>query len=62
MSHGRQYRPIEDLANSQFSLQAKLTRAEVIATVLYIGPMVRSNPKRFPLFVPMISLIQCFLG
>ena len=38
--HGRVIRNIDELMNSDLVAQAELTRSEVIAVVLYTGPMV----------------------
>jgi hypothetical protein len=40
MEHGRRLVPIDELMNVDVAVKAKLTRPEVIAVVLYTGPMV----------------------
>ena len=40
-AHGRRFVPIADLMQVDLAVQAMLTRPEVIAVVLYTGPMVR---------------------
>ena len=44
-AHGRRFVPIDDLMQEGVATQSKLTRHEVIAVVLYTGPMV-SRPYR----------------
>ena len=39
-AHSRRFVPIADLMKVDLAIQAKLTRPEVIAVVLYTGPMV----------------------
>ena len=39
MVHGRRIVPVEDLLQKSLAVRAKLTRAEMIAVVLYTGPM-----------------------
>ena len=41
--HGRVIRPIDDCMNEDLVWLAKLIREEVIALVLYTGPMVSSS-------------------
>jgi hypothetical protein len=41
MRHARRLEAIDDLMNKEIAKSAKLTRCEVIAVVLYTGPMVR---------------------
>ena len=40
MRHGRKLQKIQDLMNKRETRDCKLSRAEVIAVVLYTGPMV----------------------
>ena len=40
-AHGRRFVLIEELMTVEVAVEAKLTRPEVIAVVLYTGPMVR---------------------
>jgi hypothetical protein len=42
MGHSRRIPDIQTLMNSEVSLNANLTREEVIAVVMYTGPMVRN--------------------
>ena len=39
-AHGRRFVPISELMQVDLAVQAELTRHEVIAVVLYTGPMV----------------------
>ncbi len=41
MRHGRKLQKIEDVMTKPEARESKLSRAEVIAVVLYTGPMVR---------------------
>ncbi len=40
-AHGRRFESIEAMMKVEVALEAKLSRPEVIAVVLYTGPMVR---------------------
>ena len=40
MRHGRRVLNIEELSESETALTARLTRVELVAVVLYTGPMV----------------------
>ncbi len=42
-AHGRRFEPISKLMEVEVAVQAKLSRPEVMAVVLYTGPMV-SHP------------------
>ncbi len=50
-AHNRRFVPIAELMQVDVALQANLTRSEVIAVVLYTGPMV-SRPVHRPLGGP----------
>jgi hypothetical protein len=56
-SHGtRNLQDIEELKKTDTAVQADLRREEVIAVVLYTGPMVRLTCKGTSLFCPPPSL------
>ena len=51
--HGRRIRPLEELMKEESLVEeAKLSRAEVVAVVLYTGPMVCAAP-----FPPLSSCL-----
>ncbi len=50
MDHGRKHLDIDDALNEKVSRRAGMTKAEVIAVILYTGPMV-SNAMPFPLIL-----------
>ena len=47
LKHGRQLKQISELMQTRAARQAKLSVCEVIATVLYTGPMVYTVFLRF---------------
>jgi hypothetical protein len=50
MRHGRRLLDVDSLAATPTAQAAKLTRVELIAVVLYTGPMVTGPPSPSPLF------------
>ena len=61
MKYDRKIPDIEELLRSEVSVQAKLTRPEIIAVVLYSGPMVRGLfvSVRCPFWNILIDLLCC---
>ena len=55
MQHGRRLQPIEALMDQEVVRSAKLARCEVIAVVLYTGPMVRKTD-----FLESPRAVACF--
>jgi hypothetical protein len=49
---GRQIRPLEEVMQEQLVRQAGLCKAEVVAVILYTGPMVCSADMHLPPAVP----------
>jgi hypothetical protein len=44
MRHGRKLQRVEDVMEKPEARDSKLSRAEVIAVILYTGPMARPDP------------------
>ena len=66
MRHGRRIPDIDELMALDVTKRAKLSRFEVIAVVLYTGPMVRTPPRKLafrncaagtPLFCALCSIL-----
>jgi hypothetical protein len=55
MGHGRQIVPISELMKLELAIDAKLTEVEMLAIVLYTGPMFQVSQQRVQVWTAAVD-------